>query len=245
MKIVCLCPTYGRHPDLLRNTLACFMAQTYKNSFLFFYDDLGNIEPFAGTDWGVISTPNRSPHLPHKYHTMLQIMDDMNVACDAVAIWDDDDVYLPHHLQAMADTLQSRPWSKPSYVFSTYGAPEGETALEPATGRFHGSMGIRLEYLRERGGWPQSDRATFDQEIIKELDAKKPGDPLDKWDPSYVYRWADTGAVHCSGLMGDPQWYAKVPVQYDEKIHAGELSPAWDRSARGLLPGLGLGHLLN
>ena len=145
MKFLCLCPTYGRPQHLLDNALYCFKQQTHANKFLLFYDDLGNVRNQFQSNWAVISTTTRCPHLPAKYHEMIELADLHNLfpGWAALAVWDDDDLYLPNYLTALSYAMEKRKWAKPSYVFSTYGMHSGEVQLEPATGRFHGSVGVR------------------------------------------------------------------------------------------------------
>lgn len=123
MRILCLCPTYN-HASLLPNTLACFEAQTYKNRYLLILDDAGQIMPQSGDRWRIESVPARYPSLPAKYSVMLAIAGD---DWDAIAVWDDDDVYLPWHLAAAAEAISAGPAratgsasAKPATILSSY-----------------------------------------------------------------------------------------------------------------------------
>ena len=213
MRILCVCPTYGR-PALLANAIACFEAQNYQDRVLLVMDDLGQIDEQVGDRWKILSTPTRYPSLPAKYNAMLKIA----AVCDrfdAVAVWDDDDIYLPWHLSAVAAALaDGAPSAKPSLVWSLY-RPFGAEAEGPwrenAGGRFHGSLAISQSHLESLGGWIQTKRADFDQQQIA---ACRPAvDTLDhspQNSPSYVFRWGSTGAPHCQGLMSSPDnedWY--------------------------------------
>jgi len=147
--------------------------------------------------------------------------------CDAYAILDDDDVYLPWHLQAHAATLEDHAWSHPSRILSHLCRVLHE---EPAAGRFHGALAFRREAIEAVGGWRQDARADFDQDLIARLRARfgPPGDPCDYGPPSYVYRWESSESVHCSGLMTSPDntdWYARVPLT--ERGTVGELIRGW------------------
>ena len=166
MNVLCLCPTYGR-PKLLANALACFLAQDYDQGErkLLILDDAGQIEPANHGNWEVITRPARYPSLPDKYNVMLAyegtIGPPQRDQWDAVAVWDDDDIYLPWHLSAAVAALQSGASSaKPSRVWSLYGTEI--PFQEDAGGRFHGSLVVSTRRLRELGGWILTKRADFD-----------------------------------------------------------------------------------
>lgn len=239
MRILCLCPTYGR-PRLLRNAVACFEAQDYQDAFLLVLDDLGQIEPQQSERWEVLSTPNRYRSLPAKYNAMLQHCAQRGEAYDAVAVWDDDDIYLPWHLSAIAAALaDGAPSAKPSVVWSMYrpfGA-EGEGPWrENAAGRFHGTLAINRDHLESLGGWIQTKRADFDQQQIAAcLPAADTLNHSPQQTPSYVFRWGSTGAPHCQGLMSSPDnedWYERYQAADLQRVEV--LEPALDRETQHL-----------
>lgn len=126
MKFLCLCPTYN-HARLLSNTLACFAAQDHADRYMLILDDAGQITPQSGDRWRLVSTADRCTSLPAKYNAMLAIAANWCPDWDAVAVWDDDDVYLPWHLSAAAAAMQSCPpgsggavSAKPSAVWSSH-----------------------------------------------------------------------------------------------------------------------------
>lgn len=111
------------------------------------------VEPQSGDRWQLWSNPDRFPTLPAKYNELLLLAgDDWNAA----VVWDDDDIYLPHHLSSHAKALESRARSHPRQVWSRHcGRPQ----LESAAGRFLGSQAIRRDFLEQFGGWIQTPRA--------------------------------------------------------------------------------------
>ena len=118
MNILCLCPTYGR-PRLVANALACFLAQDYpeEKRRLVILDDAGQIPASQADGWAVISMPVRYNSLPDKYNALLSMERVLrpNSRWDAVAVWDDDDIYFPWHLSAAAKALGGgSPSCKPS-----------------------------------------------------------------------------------------------------------------------------------
>jgi len=240
MNLLCVCPTYGRPPHLLRNTIACFLAQSHKDATLLIFDDLGNIAPAYDGRVCIMSSPQRCGHLPLKYHVMIDTYTRLGHTWDGLVVWDDDDIYLPHHLRAMATGLAVAPWAKPSRVRSTYGLAGGRTFVEDAAGRFHGALAVRGDCFIEMGGWRQTNRATFDQEFITDLAAKygHPYDTAHEAAPSYVFRWEDTGAPHCSRIMSDPAWYYKHPAAYTARIES--IEPGFDPACLAVFRQLGI-----
>src|SRR3990167_358472 len=187
LELLCLCPTYGRRKELLENSIACFLQQEYPadHRHLVIFDDLGNL---AKTDTSILpgvtilSQTRRCASIAEKYQVMLKLIPlRMQVKYDAVVVWDDDDIYLPWHLSVYAAVLADHGWSKPSLVWSAYHNP---LQIEAATGRFHGSLAIRRDLLDRIGGWVQTKRADFDQQMISRLAQEElPGNPCD---PRYL-----------------------------------------------------------
>jgi hypothetical protein len=134
---------------------------------------------------------------------------------DAYVVWEDDDIYLPWHVEACAAALERGPWVHPSSVFSLY---TGELREEGAAGRFHASLAFHREALEAVGGWPDTARADFDQQLIRNLRNRfgPPVDPLGDFAPSYVFRWASTGCRHGQAFMhgsSDEGWFGRAAEQ--------------------------------
>lgn len=230
--IVCLMPTYGRRAGLLNNSLACFFAQDYPDKHLFILDDLGTLagckidEPYR-EHVSILSTEVRSSSVGEKYNEMIGVLESSGYEYDAVAVWDDDDIYLPSHLSSHARVMQDHRWSKPSTIVSAHFQPPQR---EPSNGRFHGSIAV-LRGLVMDCPWIDTTRATFDQEYLSALGAHAtPGDPCNLADPQYVYRWQTSRAGHCSGLMGSTTWYADYKPDSREPIM--RLWPEFDADTR-------------
>lgn len=236
MNILCLMPTYGRTAALLNNSIACFEAQTYPYKHLLIYDDLGILEKTVcrTPNVSIMSSNIRSPSLGEKYNEMLQYAEDAELPYKVVAVWDDDDIYLPNHLTYHMETLVlgSAKWSKPKNIISAYFTPPKE---EDASGRFHGSIAIWKNTLRMVNGWINTTRATFDQEMLQKLTTYAPASPT-LGTPQYVYRWQTSQAGHCSGLMGDPDWYYKY--QPDSRLPIPVLEAQFDVNSMGLYQSL-------
>jgi hypothetical protein len=243
MRILCLCPTYGR-PRLAANALACFTAQDYPAHLckLLIFDDLGALPPAYGPNWRVMSINRRARSLPEKYNTML-LAEGWLYNWDAVAVWDDDDIYLPWHLTAAAAALAGRAAScKPSTILSLY-RPAGATGAgpwpEPGAGRFHCSCVFSAARLRQLTGWIQTRRADFDQQMIHATAPAADTLPYSPGGPSFVYRWGSTGTQHCSALMRAPDnedWYDRYePPSRDAPVTFG---PVFDAETLRVMGGL-------
>lgn len=206
MKIACLCPTYKR-PRCLANLLACFLAREKVEGLqtrLYVLDDAGQYDDISTEDYQIRSVPDeqRFLSLPLKYNELVKM------ACqrgepDAIAIYEDDDIFMPWHLTQMAEAFAKgcRFYRLPT-VYSNYGLPRGQAQIEVATGRFHSSWGFRMDLLKELGGWADvldkngEPSLLFDQHLGKRARDLDPEVP--QGDPSYVYRWGSNGVYHGS-----------------------------------------------
>lgn len=248
MNVRCLMPTYGRTVALLNNALACFLWQRYDRTRLRLtvFDDEGYLNPQQSPDgWEVVTRSTRSPNLGAKYNEMVAA--DGGWA-DVFVVWDDDDLYLPGHVEASVASLEKfahdpvtfygrrAAWAHPFKVLSTYtGAP----VVESAAGRFHGSLVV----TRAAASWIATRRADFDQQMIGALQ-RDYGDPTRPdvlhGSPTYVFRWADTGSTHCQAFMRsgeDETWHDVYAAEVAKRRAANRekrpdlLSPEFDDSA--------------
>lgn len=224
LRVACLCPTYKR-PRLVANALACFEAQTYPYRRLFVLDDANQFPPMFAARYQMEATPERYPSLPAKYARLMDLARDF----DAIAVWDDDDIYLPHHLAVSLTGIQrGHLWSKPSQVHTLVDSPK----IEDAAGRFHGSLVFRRDWLADQGGWPATGRMDFDLQLIaRSQAAAAPWDPCTLAAPSYVFRWASTGDYHSQAYSTGPAdegWYHRHPGNARAATHAGPLLPQAD-----------------
>jgi hypothetical protein len=232
MKIAALMPTYGR-PRLVANALACFLAQDcpVDKRRLLILDDADQIVPQSGADWQIWSTAKKFPSLPAKYAFLVDRANEWGA--DAYCVWDDDDIYLPWHLSAHAQTLSTAGWSHPEKVWSLY---TGSLMLESAAGRFHGALAVRRDFAEQVGYWGTSTRCDYDQQIMGRLShLSPPGHPDSDLLPSYVYRWGSTGADHCSGRCrcpDDETWYTETPITEPGRIE--ELMPRMDAETEAI-----------
>lgn len=210
MNVLCLMPTFGRPRHLVENAIACFKRQTWTDRQLLILDDERYWSKTPITidgKIGIIHCP--SMPLAAKYNFGVQWYREMRFhmfdkdnphsghAAQAVAVWDDDDLYGPDYLlnHVLALAGSGRGWSHPSRVWSTY---TGQPQQEPAAGRFHGSLMVRWDLAR----WPETTSPLFDQMMLARLaETGSPADPCDVGKPQYCFRWNDTGAAHVQHYM--------------------------------------------
>lgn len=205
--VSCLCPTY-RRPKLLENSIACFLAQDYPadRRELIVLDDAGELPNQTGEGWQIISIRRRFRSLPEKFNALAGL-----ARGEILIVWEDDDIYLPHHISSHVAAMNGHLWSKPSKVLSDY---TGQIEAEDASGRFHAILAFTRQAFEQVGGWPLTLRGDFDQQLIARLNAiGRAGDPCQQSAPSYVFRWSSTGAYHGQALMlgpDDEEWYCKI-----------------------------------
>lgn len=211
-------PTYCR-PQTLPNLIACFLAQRYPadRMRLVILDDADQYGPNCNGDrWQVVSIAERYPSLPAKFNALASLFVPREFD-DILIVAEDDDSFLPEHTMAHVDALFDGDFSKPSRVRSDYGCTTfGECIEEAADGRFHGSIAFRRSHFEERGGWPETDQANFDQQMLSHFAASgRTVDPCEFAEPQYVFRW-HTNQYHGQSLAsgpGDTEWYRNHEVQ--------------------------------
>ena len=192
--VACLCPTYNRLPGLVENSIACFRAQTYPadRRRLIVLDDSGKRPPQRGDGWQVIATPTRYPSLAAKYNAMAALaIDD---GAEVLVVWEDDDIYLPWHIDSHVRTLWDSQWSLslaqwslyPGYLIQEVKEGPSKTAYA-----WHGAMAFTREAFEQTGGWPETGEGTFDQQFVARMRGYSPrGDPAA--DCTFYRGWSDS-----------------------------------------------------
>ena len=236
-KIACLCPTYKR-PKCLANAVACFDAQNYSKNLcrLFILDDANqHSTKYIDTNSNirVSSTARRYSSLPDKFNMLVEISarNGGNWKPDIFVVWEDDDVFLPQHLSLISEAAtRGGDYFESETVWSNYQEPMGQIHLEGAAGRFHSSWAFTSELYERVGGYPNTNRLDFDQQLgAKFRDNGKR--ELYSWnggpEPTYVYRWGN-GIYHGSqqGEDGFAGLWDKIEKYPAPRI--GELVPRFD-----------------
>jgi len=215
MKIGVACITYLR-PKKLAQMLYCFEQQTHADRELVILDDAGQYADCEGDRWRLVSRDKRWPTLGEKRNAATALL---GSDCDAVAVWDDDDLYLPWALEATARALENAAWSVPSLVLhptpvdpimlrsrSLQITPIKHVLFQHETGGlFHGQWAYRREAFDRVGGYPAHDNgedqklaARFHRAGIKMADPCRMG-----CRPFYLfpweYNWCHGEPSHISG----------------------------------------------
>jgi hypothetical protein len=197
MKIAAVCCTFLR-PKQLGHVIRCFERQDYPHELreLVILDDAGQYDDRQGDGWRLVSTARRFPSLGEKRNVAAAL-----VANDAevIAVWDDDDLYLPWALRASAAALAVAPWSRPSLVL--HPRPDGTLTQHTTGGLFHGGWAYRRSAFDEVGGYPAMNNGE-DQALAERFRRAGVGqaDPCSLgFRPFYVYTWGGPG-WHLSGM---------------------------------------------
>jgi hypothetical protein len=202
MKIAVVCVTYNR-PRQLGQMIHCFERQDYAKRELVILDDAGQYDPTEGPLWRLASTADRFPTLGEKRNAAAQLI---SADVEALAVWDDDDLYMPWALRASVAALELAPWSRPSLVLH----PQRDSSLRQhrTGGLFHSGWAYRRDAFDRAGGYPSINNGEdqglaerFHRLGIAEADPLALGFP-----PFLVYRWAGGMHLSCAGPRGYENW---------------------------------------
>jgi hypothetical protein len=101
---------------------------------------------------------------------------------EAIAVWDDDDCYLPWALRASVAALERAAWSRPGLVL--HAADDGSGRLfqhrtwanDPAHKLFHAAWAFRRETFEQIGGYSPLVSNGEDQELMRRLERARAGE---------------------------------------------------------------------
>jgi hypothetical protein len=233
MKIAAVCVTYLR-PRQLGWMIRCFLRQDYPaaDRELLVLDDAGQYEERRGDGWRLVSTDRRFPTLGEKRNAAAALVSD-DVA--ALAVWDDDDLYLPWALSASVAALERAAWSRPSLVL--HPQPDGRLTQHRTGGLFHGGWAYRRNLFDAVDGYPAIDNGEdqalgrrFTQAGASQADPAALG-----FAPFYVYVWS--GGSHLSGM--GPDGYRRLGRVRAEKTDLVVCDPpALDLDRPRIVPGV-------
>ncbi len=200
MKIAAVCCTYLR-PEALGQMVRCFERQDYPDRELIILDDAGQYEhPPHGDRWRLHSTRTRFATLGQKRNAAAGLISEDT---DAIAVWDDDDLYLPWALRASVAALKTADWSRPSVVLHPHA--DGRLRQHETGGLFHGGWAYRTAAFDRTGGYPDMNNGE-DRRLARRFDRANTtqADPIALgWEPFYVYPWGTSQGWHLSGMGND------------------------------------------
>jgi hypothetical protein len=193
MKIAVVCITYNR-PRQLGQMIRCFERQDYADRELVILDDAGQYPATEGRQWRLVAAAGRFRSLGDKRNAAAQLV---SPDVEALAVWDDDDLYMPWSLRASAAALRQSPWSRPSLVL--HPLPNGALRQHHTGGLFHSGWAYRRDVFDRAGRYPPINNGE-DRELARRFCQLgiTSSDPLTLgFRPFLVYRWG--GGMHISG----------------------------------------------
>jgi len=202
VKITVCVSTYNR-PRLLGYLIWCFEHQTnHENREMLILDDAGQLLPTSGDRWQIFSVDERFPSLGAKRNALARLVP---TSSDAIAVWDDDDIYMPWALEATCAALEKAPWSRPSLALTpsmgTLRPLRTYTQPDRSDRAYQGGWGYRTEAFWQVGGYPADVSVGEDLELARRFMAAgiEDADPIALGHtPFYVF--GPWGNLHLGGL---------------------------------------------
>lgn len=246
MHITVVCVTWNR-PKQLGRMIRCFERQTYPCKSMVILDDakqycdISTRANVQGNDncWRLVSARKRFATLGQKRNAAVRCL---HPETDAIAVWDDDDLYLPWALEATVAALEQQPMSRPSLVLH----PDSEWNLHQhlTGGLFHSGWGYRRDAFFITRGYPPMNCGE-DQELLKRFIQKKllSTDPLALgYRPFLVYPWDNSEVLHVSShCLTDPNGGWKLCGQQEvakTDITSHIQDPPFDLANPRIVPGV-------
>ena len=237
MKIECLMGTYGRY-GLACEALACFLQQTQiSQATLLIYNQHPVPLHFDHPRVRIVNEVPPAGSLRHIRRRMHELADP---SAELLHWWDDDDLYLPWHLDdCLAHIKDNIAW-KPASCWTSL----GNTEFSLAKNRFEGSWVLRADYVK---GAPLDTHPDYmDLPVFRQTeDAKLLATTELGGCTSYIYRWAN-GAEHLSGRYGGNEdvqmqnieaWRRNSDdVRPDGLLVPADLTLRWIQYLKGIAP---------
>ena len=230
MKIDCLMGTYGRYAPACE-ALACFLQQSVKSDArLLIYNQHPVPLSFDHPRVRIVNEAPPDGSLRFIRQRMLELANPGDA--DFVRWWDDDDLFLPWHLEDCLEHIgESVAWKETSSWFS-----ERNSKFSLNRSRFEGAWLFRADYLRSA---PIDTHPTYtDHPVVKQIEeARLLATTELGTSASYIYRW-DTGTQHLSGYgpgadeatqkSNIERWrHLSGDVRGDGQLVPADLTPRW------------------
>ena len=138
-------------------------------------DDAGQYDNQSGPGWRLVSTPQRFPTLGEKRNAAAALVGD---DVEALAVWDDDDLYLPWACRPRRRRLRRAAWSRPSLVL--HPQADGSLRQHQTGGLFHGGWAYRRDAVPACRRLPGRSNNGEDQALARRLlgSRRRAGRPL-------------------------------------------------------------------
>ena len=235
MKIDCLMGTYGRY-QLACEALACFLQQSkLQQATLLIYNQHPVPLSFDHPRVRVINEAPPEGSLRYIRQRMHELADP---SAELIHWWDDDDLYLPWHLEDCLNHIGTNVAWKPASCWMS----ERNAEFSRHTNTFEGSWVFRANYLKAA---PLDTHPDYtDHPIVRQTtDAGRLATTELGGRTSYIYRWA-TGSVHvsyCSGGSEETQqqniesWRSNSSdVRPDGKLVPADMTLRWRQYLDGI-----------
>jgi glycosyltransferase involved in cell wall biosynthesis len=237
-KISCLCPTYGR-PQCLEEAIFSFLTQDYQGEKeLIVLNDYGEQTLiFNHPQVRIVNLLEQIRPLGAKFNCTASL-----ATGDLLAIWEDDDIYLPWRLSYSVEHLNEH------RIYHTASAWFEEDAhkLVPSRNLYHCNLLMSREVFRSVGSYSEvRDSGAIDVLLFDELRKRYGTITQEIADENrfYIYRWGTSGGgYHASGWgSGDVSELAKQTVNsaiQNGTIPQGEINlvPRWKYNYLEYLP---------
>ena len=232
--ISCMCLTFGRPRQLLEEAVQSFLQQDYpgEKELLILNDFSDQTIRFAHHQVTVVNVPVRFRSVGEKRNAAAALC-----RYDLLAVWDDDDIYLPHRLSFSVSKYDERKrFFRPTRAFVlNNGVISG-----PKTNLFHSSGMWHRSLFDDVGGYRHMGSGQDGEIEGRFLRLIGPGKNYDEITPNeifYLYRWSGTQSYHLSAFGKDGTGKSGservmdlvVNGLKDGRIELGEiaLSPHW------------------
>lgn len=192
--ISCLCPTYGR-PRQLEHAIESFVRQDYAGpKELIVLNDLGDQTLVCDhPEVRIVNLPEQIRPLGAKFNATAAL-----AAGDLLAVWEDDDIYLPWRLSYSAANLdRNRIYHTGSAWFE-----EAEKKLVPSRNLYHCNLLMSREVFDSVGRYSEvRDSGSVDVLLFAALRERYGivSQEIADEDRFYIYRWGTSGGYHASG----------------------------------------------
>ena len=240
--ISCICLTYGRPRHLLEEAVQSFLLQDYlgEKELLILNDFDRQIFRYDHPQVTVVNLPVRFRTVGEKQNAAAALS-----RHDLLAVWDDDDISLPHRLSYSVTHYDSgKRFFKAPFAFRV----DNGAILQLMEGPLHVASMWHRSLFDEVGGYRHMGSG-YDQEIEARFQTiiGRPRDftEVAPEDVYYLYRWAGTGSYHTSGLPSSDEGmtdHERIECLVregvaDGSIESGELQlePQWAVDYSGLV----------
>ncbi|HLK67476.1 MAG TPA: glycosyltransferase family A protein [Bryobacteraceae bacterium] len=220
--ISCVCVTYGRPQRILEEAVYSFLQQDYGGSkeLLILNDFSRQTIVFDHPEVTVINAPARFASLGEKRNAAAALC-----RYDFQAVWDDDDIFLPHRLTfSMSRYDPARRFFKARQAFVL----NRDLLIGPKTWGFHSAALWHRSLFEEAGLYAAIDSGEDHDLEMRFKAIVGPGLYYDCIEPGeiyYIYRWAGTGSFHLSAFGRGPAGHQRVEQFVSQQLARGEILP--------------------